>query len=101
MTREALQARLETILGSRNVYFMPPKNVAIKYPCFIYTRQRSFTRAANDKAYIRAKNFQITYISKDPDSGIIDTMLDNFEMCVHERSFTSDSLYHDVFDLYC
>lgn len=99
-SREKLQAALEDILGSRNVYFAPPESVKMRYPCFVYNYQRLYTRRADNKAYIKVPHYQVTYISKDPDSGMTDTMLDRFEMCSHERSYMSDSLSHDVYDLY-
>ncbi len=100
MSREQLQTQLETILGSRNVYFSPPENVKLKYPCFIYKKLRPHLKRANDKVYIHVQCYQVTYITKDPDSGIENTMLDIFEMCSHEQTFISDSLCHEVFNLY-
>lgn len=99
-SRESLQARLEQILGSRNVYFAPPETVKIKYPCFVYNYQRFSTRKADDKTYTAYPHYEVTYISKDPDSGMINRMLDEFEMCSHTASFMSDNLNHDRFDLY-
>lgn len=98
--RNELYSRLVAILGSSNVYFAPPESVKIKYPCFIYHYNRLYTRRADDKAYMRVPHYEVTYISKDPDSGIIDRMLDEFEMCSHERSYMSEGLAHDIFDLY-
>ena len=99
-SREALQLKLEDILGSRNVYFAPPESVKLKYPCFVYGYQRFFGRHADDKTYISVPHYEVTYISKDPDSGMIDRMLDEFEMITHTTSFMSDNLAHDRFDLY-
>lgn len=99
-SREKLQAVLEELLGSRNVYFAPPESVKIQYPCFIYNYERPHTQFADNKVYINIPHFNIKYISKNPDSGMTARMLDRFEMCSHDDSYMSDSLNHDIFNLY-
>lgn len=99
-SRIDMQAKLEHILGSRNVYFEPPESVMLRYPCFVYKRRPTSLRRADDSAYTRINHYEVTYISKDPDSGIIDTMLDNYQMCSHSQTFTTDTLSHEVFDVY-
>ena len=34
--RKALQADLEQLIGSRNVYYQPPENVKMNYPAIVY-----------------------------------------------------------------
>ena len=36
--RYELQAVLEGILGSGNVYFQPPENLKMRYDCIVYER---------------------------------------------------------------
>lgn len=99
-SRLRMQTKLEAILGSRNVYFAPPESVKIKYPCFVYGYSRFSKRNANDKAYTVTPHYDVTYISKNPDSGMIDTMLESFSMCSHIDSYMADNLNHDKFDVY-
>lgn len=99
-SREELHEKLCDILGTRNCYFAPPDSVKMKYPCFVYNYQPFDNKKANDKTYILTSHYELTYISKDPDSGIIPTMLASFEMIRHTTTYMADNLNHDRFDLY-
>jgi len=44
--RLELQEVLESLLGSRNVYFQPPLNLKMNYPCIIYKRDDAETEFA-------------------------------------------------------
>lgn len=97
--RLSLQAILETLLGSQNVYFQPPPTMSIEYPCIIYKRDNAQTRFAGDKPYSYTKKYTVTYIDRNPDS-IVPDKIAKLRRCVHNRSFTADNLNHDVFTLF-
>lgn len=94
-----LQVLLENILGSGQVYFQPPANVQMQYPCVVYKRDLSTTQFADDSPYRYTKRYQITVIDRDPDSAIPDKIA-ALPMCLHNRFFTADNLNHDVFNIY-
>lgn len=94
-----LQAQLETILGTTNVYFQPPANVRMQYPCIVYTRDNALTRFAGNLPYRYTKRYQVTIIDRDPDSLIPDKVA-ALPMCTFDRSYVADNLNHDVFSLY-
>jgi hypothetical protein len=94
-----LQAKLAALLGSTQVYFQPPANVQMKYPCIVYSRDRAETQFAGNLPYKYAKRYQVTVIDRDPDSLIPDKVA-ALPTCVHSRFYTADGLNHDVFDLY-
>jgi hypothetical protein len=99
-TRLELQALLEELLGSENVYFQPPENVKLQYPCIVY--KRGFierTEYANDKPYQQRIRYALTIIDKNPDSEI-PSKIAALPMCIFERHFTSDNLNHDIYNLY-
>lgn len=100
--RTELQAELEDLLGSRNVYFQPPEDIRMKYPCFVYERSSLRAKFADDnQRYQMYFRYQITYITKNPDTNdLITRMLDRFEYCTYERHFVVDGLNHEVFNLY-
>lgn len=98
-SRLDLQAILETILGSRNVYFQPPENLKMKFPCIVYSRTSSDVTYADNIKYHLEKAYQVTYIDKDPDSDIPDK-IEGLPKCRFDRSFVSDNLNHYVFTLY-
>jgi hypothetical protein len=97
--RTQLQSLLETLLGTRNVYFQPPANITMKYPCIVYTRDAAETEFANNNPYKYTKKYQVTVIDQNPDSGIPDKVA-ALPLCAHNRFFTADNLNHDVFTLY-
>lgn len=97
--RLALHDLLTTILESGNVYFQPPSTVSMRYPCIVYSRNEIMTDSANDKTYRVSKRYQITVIDKNPDSTILDKVM-NLPRCSFVRHFTKDNLNHDVYNLY-
>lgn len=93
-----LQYILEDILGSRNVYFQPPENLKMKFPCIRYSLDNIKSTRADDRNYYNSNSYQIIYIDDDPDSEIPDRILD-LPMCRFERFYTADNLNHWVFTL--
>lgn len=99
LRREELQGVLETLLGSDQVYFQPPNNITLKYPCIIYTRDDAETKFADNNPYSFIKRYQVTSIDRNPDSTTV-TKLAKMHMCVFNRHFVVENLNHDVFSLY-
>lgn len=97
--RSDLQALLEEILGSRNVYYQPPETIKLNYPCIIYELDDRGSFDADNIKYHKYKAYSIMVIYKNTDSDLPDKIYD-LPMCSHQRSYTSDNLYHDVFRLY-
>ena len=97
--RTDLQVVLEQLLGSSNVYFQPPSNIQLIYPCIIYERSYWNTTFADNKPYSLNKRYSLTVIDRDPDSTIVDKVI-NLPMCSFDRHYVSDNLKHDVFNLY-
>lgn len=96
--RLELQKLLETILGSRNVYFSPPEDVKLKYPCIIYNKEDEIVRHADDIPYKKDDVYEVTVIDRNPDSEIPDK-ISELKFCRFTRSFTSDNLNHHVYRL--
>lgn len=97
--RLELQNILEGILGTRNVYFQPPENIKLQYPCIMYSRTSGDTQFANNAPYIMHKRYQIIIMDKDPDS-IIPDKVAMLPMCIFDRSYTADNLNHYVYNIY-
>jgi hypothetical protein len=95
--RLQLHQLLETFVP--NVYFQPPTNVELKYPCIIYKRNFADTKFANDKPYARTLRYMITVIDQDPDSDIPDKVA-SMPMSLFNRFYTADNLNHDVYNVY-
>jgi len=97
--REELHQILVEVLGSDNVYFQPPSNIVMKYPCIVYNRDQNHTRHANNALYRYMKRYQVTIIDRDPDSEIPDKVA-HLPLCSFNRFFRADNLNHDVYTLY-
>lgn len=97
--RLELQTLLEGVLGSRNVYFQPPTNDRIQYPCIVYQRDNAKTEFAANAPYTHTKRYSVTVIDEDPDSEIPDKVA-ALPLCIRNRFFVADKLNHDVFNLY-
>lgn len=100
-TRLQLHEELKDLLGSGNVYFQPPPSVVLKYPCFVYNVNAGSSLYADNKSYRYEARYSITYITRDAENlSMVKKVLRNFEMISHDRSFVSDNLYHEAFDLF-
>lgn len=97
--RVELQRMLEGMLGSRNVYFQPPTGTKLNYPCIVYRLQAANDIHADDRLYRRLKRYSLTYITKNPEDPMVDT-IDDLRYCSFASFFTSDNLNHYVYDIY-
>jgi hypothetical protein len=92
-----LQKLLETI--TTNVYFQPPTNIQLKYPCIIYKRDFADTKFADNKPYAHKRRYMVTVIDQNPDSEIPGKVA-TLPMSLFNRFYTVDNLNHDVFSIY-
>lgn len=95
--RADLQVLLETIAD--HVYFQPPTNVRLQYPCIVYSRDSEVAQHADDMLYHHRKRYMVTVIDTDPDSTLPDEVR-ALPYCSFERFYVGDNLNHDVFNLY-
>ena len=82
-----------------NVYFQPPTNVRLIYPCIIYKRDFAATKFADDKPYNNTLRYMVTVIDRDPDSEI-PAQLAALPLSLFNRFYTADDLNHDVYSVY-
>ena len=92
-----LQKLLEEI--SNYVYFQPPTNVQLKYPCIIYKRDFADTKFADNEPYAHKKRYMVTVIDQNPDSEIPGKVA-ALPMSLFNRFYTVDNLNHDVYSMY-
>ena len=97
--RLEFQHLLEDILGSRNVYFQPPNNIRMTYPCIVYALSNDQRLHADNHIYHRRKRYDVTVISRDPDDPLSDTV-SNLQYSSFDRRFIADGLTHDTFTIY-
>lgn len=97
--RLALHQILKMTLGTSNVYFQPPENLMMQYPCIVYKRDSANSQFADNKTYLYKKRYLITVIDQNPDSAIPDKVA-KLPLCTFLRFYTADNLNHDLFQLY-
>lgn len=95
--RQNLHQLLETI--AENVYFQPPQNQKIVYPCIVYKRDRIEAHHADDRPYTLDTRYLVTVIDPHPDSDIT-KQVSELPKSLHNRFFTADGLNHDVFSVF-
>ena len=61
-----LQSLLEELLESRNVYYMPPENLKMKYDAIRYVKTDIRVDYASDSAYAMRDRYELTVISRLP-----------------------------------
>ena len=98
-SRLKLQEELETLLGSKNVYYQPPESLKIEYPAIIYSKDDIKKVSADNTAYALYNRYQIIVIDKRPDNPVVNKIL-RLPMSDFSRNYKSDNLYHDVLSLY-
>lgn len=89
-----LHDKLVAALGSNNVYYQPPADISMSYPCVVYHFDDDVTLHANNSPYWKYYTFTATLITKDPlPSEFLDVMSD-MEYASFERHYTADNLHH-------
>jgi len=95
--RLQLHQLLETF--TENVYFQPPTNIQLEYPCIIYKRDFASTKFADDKPYNFKLRYMIIVIDRNPDSDIPDKVA-SMPLSLFSRFYTVENLNHDVYSVY-
>lgn len=90
---------LENILGSNKVYFQPPSNVSLVYPCIIYKRDDQDIFYSNNSLHFIKKKYLVTVIDPDPDSEIPDRIM-QLKYSSFNKHYAADGLNHDVYELF-
>lgn len=87
-------------LGIPNVYFQPPENEVLKFPCIIYTLTGVDTDRADNMPYLIHGAYSLIYVDKNPDSPMIFEILKRFENIRYERQYKANNRYHNAYNLY-
>lgn len=95
---DTLRRVLQETAGRVNLYYQPPANLRMQYPCIRYELNRIRNIHANGHVYLQHPSYTVTVIDLDPDSKIT-AAVSCLDQCRHDRHFTADNLYHDVFTM--
>lgn len=94
-----MQAKLEELLGSREVYYQTPDNRRMVYPAIVYSRKDIESRYADNAAYSLSYSYEIIAIDRKPDNPVVEKLL-QLPYSSYDRSYKSDNLHHEVLTLY-
>lgn len=86
-----------------HVYYQPPENIQMSYPCIIYKLTNIRCKYADNSSYITKREYQLTVIDRDPDSPLLEAVIESLGKKFigrFERPFVSDGLNHYVFRIY-
>lgn len=97
--RLRLQSMLESILGSRNVYFQPPASITMNYPCIVYNFTGVYATQADNLKYLKSDAYDVTFITKDPVFDEVNEALLEIPYCRFSRHYTNDNLHHFNYSL--
>lgn len=97
--RRELQTLLESIQGAEAVYYQPPENLKIVYPCIVYQRENERLNHADNQIYWSKNQYQLTVIDRKPDSEIAERVA-TLPYCRMNRAFSTSNLHHHVFTIY-
>lgn len=98
--RLSLHNKLVELLGSSNVYYQPPSNVKLVYPCVLYNQNVGDSKKASNKLYTYKESYDITFIFRTSNDNIVNSMLTEFTYCSESRRYIAENLYHYTFTLY-
>lgn len=95
---------LHCIANGAKVYYQPPENVKLVYPCIIYNRSRIENQNADNFGYKHSFFYDVTVISKQVDDQMFIDLLnykDNecFLKTDYKNRLVKDNLYHDYFTI--
>lgn len=97
-SRLYLQEELEKFLEP--VYFQPPSNVRMIYPCIVYSKNTNHTLRADNGIYGLFDAYRVTVIERDPDSKLTNDILQSFSRASLGSRYVVDNLYHSIINLY-
>lgn len=98
--RHELTPIFKRLLGNNNVYFQPPEDLKMLYPCIRYRLSDIKQFKSNNKLYNHMQGYEVVYITKEPDSALVDQILKEFDYVSFQNVMVVNNLYHYRYRLY-
>lgn len=90
---------LQQAVQPNPVYFQPPENLKIGYPAVVFHLSKIEIDRASDVPYKGAKEYSVTFITKDPEPDAINEIL-KIPYSSLDTTYISDGMNHFVFTVY-
>ena len=100
MADKRLELHQQLKFFTPNVYFQPPSDLTMRYPCIVYHSLPLIPKYADDSAYGTTNGYQITVMDFDPDSPIAYNLIAKFNYCRITNHFVLNNLNHTTLQLY-
>lgn len=97
--RLLFQAVLESLKVGMKVYFQPPSDITMTYPCIVYEHNPGSTKFANNRPYTYEQQYEVKLISRVPEPDLFQKLA-FLPKSLHARSYVTDNLNHSVFSIY-
>lgn len=97
--RADFHTMLEELLGTENVYFQPPVDKKMVYPCIRYELDDVDVEHADNIPWRTDKRYLVTVIDRDPDSAIPDKVA-ALPLCSFSRHYRASGLNYFVYNLF-
>ena len=95
-----LKEDLKKILGVNKVYYEPPTDVKLTYPCLKANRSRRDVKYASNKPYIKDESFTIYFITRDVKTApAVLNQLEELPYCTYDTEYIADGLHHYVYKI--
>lgn len=91
--------KLKAIPGVKAVYYMPPENLKMVYPCIRVKLAKDKPIYASNRIHINTNRYTVTLITTDPISSIPDAIRD-IGYCSFDTTYTSGNLNHYVYTIF-
>lgn len=95
--RSVLSEKLHEICP--NVYFQPPSNLRMVYPCIVYSLEQIDVKFANNGVYNYYDKYSLIYVTRDPDDVNVHKIA-FLPLCSSNRDYSSDNLHHHAYTIY-
>ena len=79
-----------------HVYYQPPENLKIVYPCFVYSDSDVEVLYANDMPYLQYQEYVVTYMTRKASPPLVDAIL-RLPRVRFDRHYTSENIHHYAF----
>lgn len=97
--RLELHNKLVELFDNDHVYYQPPENLKMEYPCIRYSKSDITSRHADNINYVNKTSYEIVVIDKHPDNAVIEKILE-LPLSSYDRHYISDNINHDVIRIY-
>ncbi len=96
-----LHSLLETAFPGLALYYRPPGNLKLTYPCVVYEPKATEPSYSNNATYVVGTRFQVTILSDLPGYGnsrnIFDLPNQGGVVISGNQSYVTSNIVHDVF----